>query len=231
MLPFIIIIVLLLVGAIVYIVKHAPTERKKRKDYLQSLAYFFEGQLSLIPEHENSYRVNFFYRGYECLYEDIELPGLRLGTATYSGHLKIKTPSRVSLTFFERARTQILSNSQTLDDVTNARWGKPEGQVQLPKVLTEFHAYTNNPEWANKFFNDQMVLKIFAAYKNRDSRGHPVMSLQIVEGVVDLEFHAPGDLKPSILVLEHNVTAAEPYLQELILIAEALKRTDSEKSK
>lgn len=224
-LPLIIGILVVLALAILYLWR-VPTSATQRSKYLQSMSHFFEGQLLPIDESENSYRVNFKYRGYECWYEDIELSGLRSGSMTYLGSLKVKTSSSLSLTFTERSRTQIRSTVQSLDEMTNSRWGTTEGQVNLPKVLSEFHAYSNNAQWANEFFNDSKILKLFYGYKNRDVRGHPLMSLQIIDGVVGLEFHSSGDLKPSILVLEHNVTAAESYLQELITVAQVLEAFD-----
>lgn len=224
-LPLIIGVLVVLVLAMLYLLR-VPTSAVQRSKYLQAMAHFFEGQLLPIDESENSYRINFKYRGYECLYEDIELSGLRSGSSTYLGSLKVKTSSSLSLTFTERSRTQIRSTVQSLDEIANSRWGTIEGQVRLPKVLEEFHAYSNNVPWATEFFNDSKILKLFYSYKNRDSRGHPLMSLQIIDGVVGLEFHSSGDLKPSILVLEHNVTAAESYLQELIAVAQVLEAFD-----
>ncbi len=222
----IIISLLLLIGGGIYFIKYGPTDKIRRSDYLQAMAHFFEGQLAPIPEHENSFRIHFKYRGYECVYEDIEFAGLSSETTNYLGYLKVKSSQKLKLVFSERSRTQIRSNAQTLEDVSNARWGTLEGQVRLPKELAEFHAYTNNPAWANSFFNNPKILRMFVKYKSRDVRGHPLLSLQIVDGVVGLEFHSQGYSKPSILVLEHNVTAAETYLQELIFVAQSLENTD-----
>lgn len=220
--PLILGILVVLALAILYLLR-VPTSVAQRSRYLQAMAHFFEGQLSRIDESDNSHRISFKYRGYECLYEDIELSGLRPGSETYWGSLKVKTASSLSLTFTERSRTQIRSNVQSLDEIVNSRWGSTDGQVNLPKVLEEFHGYSNNVPWANEFFNNPKILKLFCSYKNRDVRGHPLMSLQISDGVVGLEFHSSADLKPSILVLEHNVTAAESYLQELITVAQVLE--------
>ncbi len=220
----------LLLGVEFYLFRYLPTTRVERSDYLKLMAHFFEGQLLPIADHENSYRIHFKYRGYECLYEDISLPGLRRETTTYLAYLKVKSLSSLSLTFSERLRTQIRSNAQSLDEVANSRWGTLEGQVRLPKDLEEFHAYTNNPDWANSFFNDSKILKMFVKYKSRDARGHPLLSLQIIEGTVGLEFHSQGQSKPSILDLEHNVTAAEAYLKELIAVAVTLENVN-DKSK
>ncbi len=221
---------LLLFIVMIYLLRHTPTKSIQRSDYLRSMAHFFEGQLSAIPENENSFRIQFKYRGYECFYEDIELAGLRAETTSYLGYLKVKSSANLKLTFSEKVRTQIRSNAQSLDEVANSRWGTLQGQVRLPKELAEFHAYTNNPEWANQFFNDSKMLKVFVKYKNRDSRGHPVLSLQITDGVVALEFHSQGQSKPSLLELEHNVTCAETYLQELISIAKVLEGVDSKRN-
>jgi hypothetical protein len=145
-LPLIIGILVVLALAILYLWR-VPTSATQRSKYLQSMSHFFEGQLLPIDESENSYRVNFKYRGYECWYEDIELSGLRSGSMTYLGSLKVKTSSSLSLTFTERSRTQIRSTVQSLDEMTNSCWGTTEGQVNLPKVLSEFHAYSNNAQW------------------------------------------------------------------------------------
>ncbi len=229
MMPLVIITFLLFVGIIVYLVNHVPTTKVARSEYLKSMAHFFEGQLVPILENDNSFRIHFKYRGYDCVYEDIELAGLRAETTTHLGYLKVKSNQKLTLTFSERVRTQIRSNIQSLEDVSNSRWGTLQGQVRLPKELSEFHAYTNNPDWANRFFDDPKILKMFRKYKSRDVRGHPLLSLQINEGVVGLEFHSQGYSKPPLLELEHNVTAAESYLQELIVIVSALER-DSKKS-
>ncbi len=214
---------LFFLGVLFYLLNSISADKTDRSSYLKNMAYFFEGQLTQIPEHENSFQIHFKYRGYDCVYEDIQMGGLRPGNNTQIGYLKLKSSKNLTLTFSERSRTQIRANPQTLDDITSFRWGTLQGQVQLPVELGEFNAYTNNVEWANRFFDNPKILKIFLKYKSRGARGHPVLSLQISEGLISLEFHPHGYSRPSILDLEHNVTAAEAYLDELEFIAKVLE--------
>lgn len=227
--PYIFFGVILIAGFIFYLMKFS-SEKIDRQDFLQKFAHFFEGQVAPISDHEKSFRVNFHYRGHDFIFEDISLPGLKPGFEARVGYLKIRTPRNMTLLFSERSRTQIRSNVQTLDEITKSRWGTNEGQVRLPRELEDFHAYTNKPEWANRFVNDPRAIRFLTDRKNRDSRGHPVISLQIVDGVVALEFHSEGGLQPSLLTLEQNVTSAEPYLLELIGLADLLISTDAEKA-
>ncbi|MCB9771418.1 MAG: hypothetical protein H6754_02575 [Candidatus Omnitrophica bacterium] len=226
----VIIISVVLLGILIVVAVVAPT-KVRHSDYVNKMAHFFEGQVEPIPDNENSFRVRFNYRGYECIYEHVDLPGLQKGSASQIGYIKLKSPSKLSLSFTERSRTQIRSNAQSLEDVAKSRWGSSQGQVRLPPSLLDFHVYSNNPELANKLLNDAKIVKVFNSYKNRDSRGHPVLSIGIMEGVVALEFHAPGELKPSILELQHNVTAAEVYLREMIVLVDAIKNYDSSNSR
>ena len=226
MIPTVILILVILLALIIYFTMNTPIGTKQRTKYLETMAHLFESKLEPVLGADNSYRITFNYRGYECAYEEIEVQTSK--AISHCGFLKARVPSRLSLSFTERARTQIRSNVQSLEDVATSMWGTSAEKVSLPKNLQDFHVYTNSATIANKLLKDEKVIKIFTAYRNQDSRGHPVMSLEIVDGVISLEFHAPGELKPSIIDLQHNVTAAETYLQELLVIAEVLKTVEKE---
>ena len=227
---FLIIIFIALVAAIVYFARKVLSEKVDTKEYLDKLAHFFEGETTAIPDSDNSRRIAFKYRGYECSYEDMELPALQRGSSLNVAYLKVKAQSNLSVSFTERQRTQIRSNAQTLDEVTNSRWGDHRTRIELPKSLEDFHIYTNDPEKAEKLLKNKKVLRSFEVYRNRDLRGHPLVSLKITDGEVVLEFHSQGGLTPSIMELQHNVTALETYLVELIEIVEVLQTLTGEKS-
>jgi len=225
-----IIIFILLVAGIAYLAKKAWSEKTDTKEYLERMAHFFEGEVAAIPDSANSKRITFKYRGYDCLYEDMELPALQKGAELNVAYLKMKAKSHLSLSFTERERTSIRSNAQTLQEVTHSRWGDNRGLIELPKSLEDFHVYTNDPEKAAKFIKNKKVLRSFESYRNRDARGHPLMSLKVTDGTVVLEFHSTGGLTPSLFELRNNVTAGEAYLQELIEIVEVLQTLAGEKS-
>lgn len=226
MIPTIILVILIVMACVIYFTMNAPVGKIQRQNYLEAMAHLFEGKVEPVLGAEHSCRITFNYRGQECLYEEVEVETSK-GT-THFGYLKIKTPSKLNLSFTERTRTQIRSNAQSLEELAASMWGSTSEQVKLPKSLQDFHVYTNNPVVANKFMSNEKVLKVFNAYKNRDARGHPLMSLQVVEGVIGLEFHPTGELKPALFELQHNVTAAETYLRELIVLAENLKIIEQE---
>jgi len=228
---FLIIFLVVILLGVGYTVYKKLAEKSDRKHYLGKLAYFFEGEMQSIPDNDHSKRVAFQYEGYECSFEDIEVPGLQKGAPLNIAYLKVKAKSNLSVIFSERARTQIRSNAQSLEQVALSRWGDTRAAVELPESLEDFHLYTNDPERATKFINNPRIIKIIEDYKNRDSRGHPLISLQVSDGAVVLEFHAPGGgLRPSILELQSNVTALEDYLRELISVAEFLQTLTGEKS-
>jgi hypothetical protein len=225
-----ILLVVLLVAGIAYFARKNWTEKSASKEYLDKMVHFFEGELSAIPGSDNSKRISFKYRGYDCLFEDMELPALQKGATSNVAFLKVKAQSTLNLSFTERERTSIRSNAQTLAEVTQSRWGDTRGLIELPKSLEDYHVYTNDPERATKFIKNKKVLRSFESYRNRDQRGHPLISLKVAEGFVVLEFHAHGGLTPSIFEIQNNVTATEAYLQELIGLVEVLQTLTGEKS-
>lgn len=226
MLAAIILGIIAVLAVIVYMTINSPSLKSRNESYLQEMSRFWGGECNPIPEAENSFRVTFKFRGYDCSFEEVEVPGLR--GPTQIGYLKMNTGGRLTLSFTERSRTQIRSNAKSFEDVANSMWGSTGDQVQLPKDLQEFNAHTNNIALSNTLINHPAVTRIFLSYKQRDSRGHPVMSLQVRDGVIVLEFHPPGEVEPSILTLQQNVTTSESYLKEFLAISEVLKGLEAE---
>lgn len=227
MIPTIVLGIVIAIAVIVYLNMHGGGDKNQRTNYLRQLAKFFDSEVMPIPDAENSFRISFRYRERDWIYEDIEVSTGR--GVEHVGTFKLLIPTKLKLSFTERSRTQIRSNVKSLEDVATSMWGTDAPQVKLPKPLQDFQTHTNNPGVANKLVNDDKVLKILLAYNNRDTRGHPVMSIHIHEGVISLEFHPNPNLKPSILELQHNVTEAEKYLQELKQIGDALQNLEAEK--
>lgn len=216
-----ILIIVVFAAGIVYLSTTTSPKREPRKHYLGQIAGLFEGALEPLPGSENSFEIRFSYQGQEFRYQDVEIAEFR--QVAHRGYLKMKTPSNLTLRFTERPPATIRVEPKSIEDVGTSMWGKSVEQVRLPKALQEFSVYTNNFFNANKLLADDKITKTIVGYKNRDSRGHPLMSMEISDGEVILEFHPTEDLRPSVLDLHHNPTSIEGYLKELSLLAGALK--------
>ncbi len=223
--PLIILLFLGFIVAIIILNSNLFHKQDPRKRYLEALAKYLEGRLEVLTEPENSYRIHFDYEGHSFLYED--LVDLGFQTKFYKGYIKVPTPRRFTLSFTEKPRSSIKVNVKGLSDFTTL-WADDSGPVRLPKELKEFNVFSNDPQKAIKLLEYEDVIEVFAQFKNLDPLGHPVMSLEIVEGVVTLRFHPPGELKPNISDLMNNVSIIDEYLDRLLVVIKRLKSIKDE---
>ncbi len=184
------------------------------------MADFLEGRLEKSQQYDNSYKINFSYKEKTFCFEDIEEQGF--GRHTYKGYLKALTPGKLTLSFTEQSRSGMRSHVSFLSEIA-AGGSQDKGRVDLPKALKEFQVYTNDPENANKLLADANIVKVFAHFKNMDPRGHPVMSLEIIEGVVTLKFHPEENLTPNLSGLKSNVSSIEGYLDALLPLVDKVE--------
>ena len=202
-----------MVGAIVYLSMQTENERDKRKEYLHKLNSIFDGTMEAIEDDENSFRITFTYKKYQFIYEDIQQHGF--GDRTFfQGYLRIRTISNLVLSFTERERSGMRDTADSLNDA-QSRWKQNAGNIVLPQALNRFKLFTNNFDLARKLLDDEDVERIFVKFVNVDARGHPVMPLEVIDGVVVLKFYSGGAFKPSLYDLIENYTAIEPYLEIL----------------
>lgn len=213
---------ILLVAALIYgtflvvgmlFEKEAPWEKK-----LERLRDFLNGQMEPIDNYPNSYRIKFVYEGQRFEFEAIEDPGFK--THAYKGSLKIKSHSQLSLSFMERERTTIYSEVGTSAEIINPL--QTQSDVRVPSTLKEFKIFTSNVRQANYLLADSDIVNVFTSLKNLDPRGHPVMSLDIKEGMIVLVFHPTGQLKPSLAELLSNVKLIQGYTEKLIVLVRML---------
>jgi len=225
--PVIFLIILVCLGGIAFLSSDFLTNKDQRKRHLEALVHLLGAEISLIQGRLNCFRLDFEYRHQKFVYEDIE--DKILDKAEYRGYLKLQTPLDLTLSFTERLRTQIRSNSPVFgetDKQQQERWQSNE--VQLPATLKDFIAFSNLPEMANRFFKDEAVARIFTKYKNRDKRGKPSLSLEIVDGIILLRFYPPGGLNPTILDLRNNTPLIENYLEDMLIISACVSRLKEE---
>jgi hypothetical protein len=189
-------------------------KKSNRQEYLDRLTKFLDSKMESIEGVEDSFRFKFNYKGKDFTYEDLEDYGFKV--KTYKGFLRSKTPYNLSLSFTEKSRTTIRSNPSSLKETVNP-WMQNVDQVILPSNMKEFNAHTNNAALVNKLLANDQVAKVFGSYKNRDSRGHPQMSLEISDGLLSLRFHGQRDLHPNIFDL-YSTGTVEEHLDKLLLV-------------
>ena len=216
------IVVVLMIGAIIYLSSGGlGGKRDKRKSYLEEMVKFLEAPLEKIEGEENSYCIKFQYKGREFIYEDIEEAGFK--KSVFCGVLRAKTPFDLNLALTERGRPSMREGITSIQDVTSP-WLQNVGKVLTPPELKEFSVFTNNMKAANALLSDGQILKILLRYKNIDSRGHPVMSLEFINGMMALRFHSTGGLVPSLFDLQGNASSIEDYLNKFLVILDKLQK-------
>lgn len=210
----IVIIAGMIIG-IVLLSRRTGDEKSGRKEYLEALAKFLDVPLEQgegTAGNGDVYRVKFKYEGRDVMFEDVEDRTFEKEIFR-EGFLKTRTSSQLTLNFTEKAHATIRTNIQNIKDLRHG-WAQESRDIVLPKALKEFGVYTNNPLLVKRLVADDRIVNLMKSYKNRDSRGHAVMSLEVIGGEIVLKFHAPGmDLVPNLWDLQDNVTAIEKYLK------------------
>jgi hypothetical protein len=206
-------VVLLVAGiivAIMFLSRDSSDKQETREEYLKSLTKFVGGVQEPMEGHEDSYRIFFRHGGVKFIYEDVKEQGL--GELVYSrGYIRAPAPFMLNLTFLEKSKSSLISRSSG-------------GVVDLPEKLREFIVTTDKPVEVNKLFLLDDVVKVFAKFKDRDPRGHPVVSLDIKSGVLVLKLHSTNEvIEPNILGLQCNVYSIEDYLDKMLIVIEGLE--------
>ncbi|MCK5215254.1 MAG: hypothetical protein KAR05_07875 [Candidatus Omnitrophica bacterium] len=216
-----VLIIISIFGVLVFLNTSSSNSADVREKYLDDLTKFLEGKKEKLEHPENSFKVIFHHDDREFVFEDIEDYGFQ--TSNYKGVLKRQTTSNLTMSFTERAKSMFRTGGQTVQD----GWIDHSGEVRMRKPLNRFHLYTNNAEVATKLINDSEVFNVFSGFMNVNMRGHPIMSLEIIEGVITLCFHSRGNLKPDLIELRNNVTTIESFFDKLILVENKLSQLDS----
>ena len=218
-----ILIILLFGGGIILLGGRLPSKSKTRKAFLQELADFLEGKLEPIEQehHENSFRIVFKFSGEEFIYEDFENQGFK--DKVYKAFLKVKTPSKLTLTFTEKKHSTKIKTDIFLASEVSTDYVNEHVQFQVPKSWGALHAFTNDPADANELFEDKRIVSVFKQFKNVNTRGYPFLSIKIVEGEVILEFFSAKSVKPSLTALRADTASIEDYLEKLLVVVRRLK--------
>ena len=220
----VILIVGIALAGIVLLNIRLPFQKNTREHFLQRLAKFLDGTLEPILDeaYENCYRLIFNFKGEECVYEDFEKKGFK--NKVYSGCLKVKTPSKLTLAFAERKRSHRIRSDIFIASEVSTQAVEERVRLQIPDYLKDLEVVANDAATANELFKDKRVGGILKQFKNIDDRGYAFLSLGIIDGTVTMEFHAQSSFKPYLTALYNDMASVEDYLDDMIIIARKLKQ-------
>lgn len=215
-------LVFLLFSGIILLSTKSPLKKQNREEFLRELAKFLEGTLEPIGDGEESgsFQIRFKYKNEEFHYEDLETGGFK--GRVNKVYLRIKTSSKLTLTFTEKKRSTKIRSDIFIASEVSARYMDTQYQLQVPEHLKDLKVFANDTSEANKILEDKRITDIFKKFKNIDTRGYPFLSLGIISGVVTLEFHSVKTCKPNISALREDMASIDDYLEQLLIISHKL---------
>ena len=217
----IIILVVILVVAFIFLSRDFGG-KKDHKKYLFALARFL-GYTVKPEQGQYPESIPFEYKGHHFSYEHIEEVSLD-GQVLHRAILKSETEDSLTLSFTERSSGTILrTNVDTLSDMMQNPWGLEAAGSRVPAGFEEFVLFTNQQDKAADVLADDKCLKIFAKWKNKDTVGHPVMPLEILEGNIVLHLSPPGGRSPCVQDLQIQPGVIQEYAEILIPLVDKLK--------
>jgi len=215
-----------LLGLAVVFFLTASESEGKRQRALQALAKILGSEVVPIAGEKNSFRMAFQYKGKSFIYEDIEDIGFQ-GRVAHWGMLRLPMDINFTLTFTEREMGTVKENVSSFSDIRNP-WVQNIGKLISPPSLQSFILSSNNNSMATILLSDVEALKAFENFKAMDSRGHPVMSLEFLEGTLSLKFHAADGLKPALVLVYNNPSSIQEYLDCMIPVVDKVEKIHQE---
>jgi hypothetical protein len=217
-----------LVALLMIIILSLPRKKEGEEwkfDYLNRLAKFLEGTIEKSPNYDYAFVISFLYNNKTMTFEDIEEEGL--GEDKFcKGVLRCKTAGNFAVSFTERAAASSRSSINFVGESSD--WSMGSGAVSLPKELQEFECFTNDAHLAQALFKNVETQKIFIRFKNFDSRKHPIMALEVIEGFVTLTFRPQMDFCPNLSAIQDNPMLMEGFVSAVHYVTEEIDRLYTE---
>jgi len=215
-------VILVVLGLIVVIAvfnKEIFSTKLRGDAYVEKMAKFLEVPLERPDGPDGLSRVSFVHEGRKFVYEHVPEEGMEKDVI-HRGYLRAPTTDdHFMFRLGEQVRSTLRSNVSSLNDIVNNPWGKDADRVILPSELQEFELTTTNVRKARALLSDPEIVRLFVKFKNRDSRGRPVMALEVHAGTLVLQFNPPGGVSPNVLEIQANVSEIEEFVAKLAPLA------------
>ncbi len=212
-------IVIALVVGIVYL-SNDMEKKDSRKKHLAELVKLLDAQMEEISGRANSFALHFTYKSVPFIYEDIE--DSIFEKVIYRAFLRVKLPINFNVVFIEEIKSSFRNQPVSLIKGSSAQ---ETNQIDSPRVFKEFSIFSNRPDVAAALFADDSAVRIFAKFKNKDTRGKPELALDIVDGVLTLKFYPLGQqMEPTVFDLRHNPSLIENYLEDMLVVYRQVKK-------
>ena len=221
-----IVIIFLFLGLLAFVLLsgHSPAKDRTREHFLKELAEFVEAKVEPTPGREDSFHCDFQFEGQPFSFEDLKESGFGNTLPRNKVYLKLKTTSRLNMTFSEREQKAVKGHIIMASQIPE-REATEYVNVHVPSALKEFNIHTNLPAKANEFLGDGQVVSILAEFKNVNERGFSSLAIRILDGLISLEFYPSAALRPSLAKLYANTSSLEHYFHKLIVLKQKLERT------
>ena len=221
-----IIIIFLFLGLLAFVLLsgHAPVKTRTREHFLREVGEFVEAKVEPIPGKPDSFHCDFQFEGQPFSFEDIKESGFGNTLPRNKVYLKLKTTSRLNLTFSEREHKAMKGNIIMASQIPE-REATEYVNVHVPSALKEFKIHTNLPAKANEFLGDDQVVAILSEFKNVNERGFSSLATRILDGLINLESYPSAALRPSLMKIYANTSSLEQYFHKLIVLKQKLERT------
>ena len=211
-----------LIFGIIYLNREPPTFNISREQYLVDLERYLEGKVERLPDLPQSYRINFNYADKSFIYEDVFEKGF--SGDSYKVFLRVPTSVDFTLYFTQKERKdKILGAVNPFAQAGKKDLGKEEPKLRLSRAFSMFNIQTNNIDWVNRLLTHRKAARVFAEFKNVDSRGSPFNSLKIMDGQIVLEFHSKPVFYPNVRGLYNSIGSIEEYLDKMVTVVQAIK--------
>lgn len=221
----IILLVVVLLAGLIYLSVHSASRKQTDGQFQQSLAKFLEGKLKALPDQPDGFQIEFQFKGYSFVYEDV--PDRGFAQEARKAYLKINMGTNFTLYFTEKPRsttirTDLIIASQIPDELI-----QEDARVRVPAPLKGLNVHTNDPSLANRLFASEKMLDILLQFRNADSRGYPSMALRMMEGALILEYHSAEGKIPNYRAMRGDLHSLEDHFEDLITLARFLKGSAS----
>ncbi len=222
MTPYLLFVILVFIGGILFVCSQLQSKGKTREEFLKQFEDFVGSSFQPIEDQENCFRIVFNFDEEEFVFEDIEEHGFRGNV--YRARLKVLMPGKFNMSFIEKTGDLVRHSSILESTGMDSKLHRRQLHFKMPKELSLFDVTTNNMKLVQQILNDDKIVRIFSEFKNTKGPGYPFVSLRIEESELIMDFYPfEAPFLPNLRFLYSDVASIEDYCQKMLTIVKRLK--------